>query len=187
MRFETKFIQVPNDPDRINALNNMAAVWGWSVQNIQITDNKVTREGDSFGWVTEYGSYKQKEVVTEHTNYASITYQRDMDHPHYAELCALEKEYNSCDIISILTSDEKRTIKLYDRLNTLWKIIVAIFIICAFIVKEEFLIGAVIVPIIFWLAPPIWKLRKAANNLWSKNYSYKQDKKQELIEKAKSL
>lgn len=187
MRFETKFVQVPNDPNRINTLNNMAAIWGWTVQNIQITDTKITLEGDSFGWITEYGTFSQKEVVTEHTNYASITYQRDMDHPHYEQLCALEREYNSCDKTSILTSDESKIIKRYDKLNLLWKIIVAIFIVLAFLVQEEFLTGAIITPLIFWLAPPIRTLKKESSKLWLKNYNYKQDKKQELIDKAKSL
>ena len=106
MRLETKFVQVPNDPSTINAINNLAAVWGWTVQSIQVTDSKVSYEGDSYGWVTDYGVYVRKEIVTEHTNYASITYQRDMDIKNYTQLCAYEESYNDCDRTTYLASDE---------------------------------------------------------------------------------
>lgn len=108
MRLETKFVQVPNDPEHINAINNLAAVWGWTVQNIQVTDSKITYEGDSHGWVTDYGYYGTTERITEHTNYASITYQRDMDNPKYEQLTALEDAYNSCTGKQYLTQEEQQ-------------------------------------------------------------------------------
>lgn len=107
MRLETKFVQVKNDPNVINAINNLAAIWGWTVQNVQVTDNKVTYEGNSTGWVNEYGAHITTEVITEHTNYASITYQRDMDHPNYARLRALEEDYNTSDNRDFLSKEEK--------------------------------------------------------------------------------
>lgn len=107
MRLETKFVQVKNDPNVINAINNLAAIWGWTVQNVQVTDNKVTYEGNSSGWVNEYGAHITTEVITEHTNYASITYQRDMDHPNYARLRALEEDYNTSDNRDFLSEEEK--------------------------------------------------------------------------------
>lgn len=107
MRLETRFVQVPNDPQTINAINNLAAVWGWTVQSIQVTDSKISYEGDSTGWISDYGAYVQMQIITEHTNYASITYQRDMDDPKYEKLSFLEEKYNKCDDISFLTDDEE--------------------------------------------------------------------------------
>lgn len=107
MRLETKFVQVPNDPDTINAINNLAAIWGWTVQSIQVTDSKISYEGDSYGWVSDYGAYVQREIITEHTNYASITYQRDIDDGKYSQLTELEKAYNDCTGKQYLSEDEQ--------------------------------------------------------------------------------
>lgn len=107
MRLETKFVQVPNNPATINAINNFAAVWGWTVQSIQVTDSKITYEGDSYGWVSDYGAHVTTQVITEHTNYASITYQRDIEDAKYEKLKFLEEKYNQCDSISCLTDEEE--------------------------------------------------------------------------------
>lgn len=96
MRTETKVIQVRNNPQVINEVNNEAALWGWSVLNIQITEQKIVKEGDSHGRESTWGDKYiiTTEVVTEHINYATITYQRDLDDPTTKKLADLERDYN---------------------------------------------------------------------------------------------
>lgn len=115
MRMQTEMIQVKNDPKVINEINSNAAIWGWSVLNIQITDQKIVREGDSKGGLQQ-GFFGDKyvittEVVTEHVNYASITYQRDLDDPRTAKLAELEKAYYSCEKADYLSSEEAKVKK----------------------------------------------------------------------------
>ena len=110
MRMQTEMIQVKNDPKIINEVNSNAAIWGWSVLNIQITDQKIVREGDSKGGLQQ-GFFNDKyvvttEVITEHVNYASITYQRDLDDPRTAKLAELEKAYYSCEKADYLSREE---------------------------------------------------------------------------------
>ena len=110
MRMQTEMIQVKNDPKIINEVNSNAAIWGWSVLNIQITDQKIVREGDSKGGLQQ-GFFNDKyvvttEVITEHVNYASITYQRDLDDPRTARLAELEKAYYSCENADYLSREE---------------------------------------------------------------------------------
>lgn len=110
MRMQTEMIQVKNDPKIINEVNSNAAIWGWSVLNIQITDQKIVREGDSKGGLQQ-GFFNDKyvvttEVITEHVNYASITYQRDLDDPRTAKLAELEKAYYSCENADYLSREE---------------------------------------------------------------------------------
>ena len=149
MRLETKFVQVPNDPQTINAINNLAAVWGWTVQSIQVTDSKITYEGDSHGWVSDYGAYIQTEIITEHTNYASITYQRDLDAPSYKELKALEDKYNQCDSTSYLNDEEdaemQSIINAFDRKHSLFKIllIAAVFLTVWVLSVKSMQIGSI--------------------------------------------
>ncbi len=96
MRTETKVIQVQNDPKVINDMNTEAAIWGWSVLNVQITEQKIVKEGDSHGRESTWGDkyITTTEVITEHINYATITYQRDLDDPTTKKLADLERDYN---------------------------------------------------------------------------------------------
>ena len=111
MRQETKVIQLANDPKAIERRNEFEAIWGWAVLGLQITDQKIVREGDSYGhqssWSDEY--IITTEVITEHTNYATITYQRDLDDPRIQELADLEKQYQDCCSSDFLTADEAAT------------------------------------------------------------------------------
>ncbi len=101
MRTETKVIQVQNDPKTINEANTEAAIWGWSVLNIQITEQKIVKEGDSHGRESVWGDkyVTTTEVITEHINYATITYQRDLDDPTTKKLADLERDYNHRETI----------------------------------------------------------------------------------------
>ncbi len=96
MRTETKVIQVKNDPKVINDVNSEAAIWGWSVLNLQVTDQKIVKEGDSHGHESFWGDkyVTTTEVITEHINYATITYRRDLDDPKTKKLADLESDYN---------------------------------------------------------------------------------------------
>ena len=94
MRLETKVIQVPNDPRQIDDTNKVMDVFGWTVQGIQITDRKTVREGNSRGRIDNDGIHVETDVYTEHANYATITYQRDLDDPAIKKLASLEKEYD---------------------------------------------------------------------------------------------
>ncbi len=111
MRQETKVIQLANDTKAIERRNEFEATWGWAVLGLQITDQKIVREGDSYGhqsaWSDEY--IITTEVITEHTNYATITYQRDLDDARTAELVDLEKQYYACESSDFLAADEVKT------------------------------------------------------------------------------
>jgi len=99
MRIDTKVIQVSNVPSLIQTRNEMEAVWGWSVLSIQITDQKTVKEGDSYQRESFFGDklITETEVITEHVNYATITYQRDLDDPISKQLADLEAEYHKTD------------------------------------------------------------------------------------------
>lgn len=111
MHIETKVIQLANDTTAIQQRNESEALWGWSVLSVQITDQKVIKEGDSHGHES-YGGDKYivtTEVVTEHTNYATITYQRDLDDARTAKLVELEKQYNACNYSDFLDDEDSKT------------------------------------------------------------------------------
>lgn len=201
MRLETKFVQVPNNPKTINAINNLAAVWGWTVQSIQVTDSKVSYEGDSYGWVSSYGAHVTREIITEHTNYASITYQRDMDSPKYAELSRLEAEYNECDKKDFLTAEEesKMTSSLEcaegDRKKNK-KIAIIAGVVSAYILLTVSVAIKNHLPIIAGIAIVVYFAKKSSNaysnnhdlNYYnSLNEQRREDRKQELIERAKRV
>lgn len=95
MRTETKVIQVANTPSVINDANASHALWGWSVQSVQITDRKTVYDGDTTGYVDELGVHATTQRITETVNYATITYVRDLDDPNTPELRRLEQEYAS--------------------------------------------------------------------------------------------
>ena len=106
MRLETMVRQTVNDPDSINNQNRFYACWGWNVLSVQITDNKVVYDGNSHTvgssemFINDgigFGSASSQTVterITEHTNYATITYQRDMDAPNMDKLLTVQKKYD---------------------------------------------------------------------------------------------
>ena len=106
MRLENNFVQVENNPAVINKVNGVAAVFGWTVQSIQITDTAVAYESGSVGWTTEFGTIVNSTITVNRTTYASITYQRDMDDPKYKEWVAFENEYNALERKSFFTTEE---------------------------------------------------------------------------------
>ncbi len=199
MRLETKFVQVPNDPQHINAINNLAAVWGWTVQNVQITDSKIAYEGDSHGWMTDYGYFGSTEIITEHTNYASITYQRDMDDPKYPQLTALEAAYNDCEGKQYLTDEEQKRLadaeqkvdKQRSKYQKLAIISVCISIVFSIIIKEF------AVPILYGLIVMTYFLIKrsktnydndsACRALHNLNDQRETEKKQAIVKKAQLI
>ena len=94
MHNETTVRQVPNNPKTIDRTNNFMDTWGWNVLNVQITDRKTIHEGNSKGRIDDSGIHVETEVYTEHANYATITYQRDLDDSTIKELARLERKYN---------------------------------------------------------------------------------------------
>lgn len=93
MRLEYKFERISNDPDEINRVLETDSAWGWQVVNLQVIDRKNVYQGNTFGVVTQYGSFSTTEMVHDHTAYVNITYSRDVDEPRYQRWCALEEEY----------------------------------------------------------------------------------------------
>ena len=85
--YETRTIQVANDPSVIDAITNEAGTFMWQVLSQQVTDRKETHtEHESFG----YDIYER--VVTNSANYCTISLRRDKAMPHYDEIIRLEKE-----------------------------------------------------------------------------------------------
>ena len=93
MRLEYKFERISNDPDEINRVLETDSAWGWQVVNLQVIDRKNVYQGNTYGVVTQYGSFSTTEMVYDHTAYVNITYSRDVDEPRYQRWCALEEEY----------------------------------------------------------------------------------------------
>ncbi len=79
--YETKVVQVRNEPEILNFTNEEYGHFGWSVQNVQVTQTQERRQISS-----DY-------VETTTYNYATITYQRDRHMNNYAQITELEKEY----------------------------------------------------------------------------------------------
>lgn len=100
---ETKVIQVANDPDVLNRVNEFWGKFGWAVTNVQITHSQDTRTYTS-GWDYYTG---ENTVETTTINYATITYQRDKEMRNYAQLAALQQEYEN--VISEIDSLEMAT------------------------------------------------------------------------------
>ena len=109
MRVETKVIQVANDQKVINKVSQEAAIWGWAVQNIQITEQKIVKEGDSHERESFFGDkiITETEVITEHINYATITFQRDRDDLTMSKLAELELAYEAADRAMLLNDNEQ--------------------------------------------------------------------------------
>ena len=84
--YETRTIQVANDPNVIDKTNELMGEFFWEVKSQQITDRK-----DSHTEHTDYGSYIEERVVTSSANYCTITYQRDKMLPHYDEVVNIER------------------------------------------------------------------------------------------------
>lgn len=87
---ETKVMQVRNDVDDINECNEMMGKFGWKVLSVQVTHSQNTK---TYTGVYDYGTGNQT-VETTTINYATITYQRDRDMRNYAQIAALEQEYD---------------------------------------------------------------------------------------------
>lgn len=89
--FETKIIQVQNDPQVLNNVNEVWGSFGWSVMNVQVvhSQNTKTYSPASFYFTGEHV------VETTTINYATVTYQRDKDMENYDEIVRLEKAFNA--------------------------------------------------------------------------------------------
>ena len=104
---ETRVVQVPNDPEVINASNEAWRRWGWTVLNVQVThsqDSKVT------GGTTYYGEaygVTINNVETTTINYVTITYQRDTGMTNYAQIAELQKEYDLVEITVKVELDKR--------------------------------------------------------------------------------
>lgn len=85
---ETMVRQTRNDPEAIAADNHAQARFFWGVKNVQITHFK-----DSHNEFTDYGSAIEVKTITETTQYATITYERDTRMPYYEEVKDLERRY----------------------------------------------------------------------------------------------
>lgn len=201
MRLETKFVQVPNDPSYINAINNLAAVWGWTVQSIQVTDSKVSYEGDSYGWVSDYGAHVSTEIITEHTNYASITYQRNIDDPKHAKLSEFETAYNECDDKWFLSASEQAR---YDKAcedadkerKKYKKFAIIAGVVSAYVLLVACLVVKNPLPLIAGIAVTVYFAKKSSkaldrnpdyNELFALNESRREARKQELNKSAQQL
>jgi len=104
---ETKIIQVSNSPSIINETNELWSYFGWNVQNVQITHSQDTR---TYTRGLDYYT-GDKTVETTTINYATITYQRDKNMPHYREFCELEREYNQILSEFIIAEPDQHSIK----------------------------------------------------------------------------
>ena len=145
MRIQTEVIQVANKPQIIHEVNAEAAIWGWSVLNIQITEQKIVKEGDSHGRESVFGDKYiiTTEVITEHINYATITYQRDLDDPKIKKLADLESDYihrKNANNEWFLSDDEARVYKeslavedKKDRDKLFGKILLGASVVCLFL------------------------------------------------------
>ena len=94
MRLKNNFVQVENNPAVIDKVNAVAAAFGWTVKNVQITYSEYTGSTGTASWTMEFRPALAPAVPGETVKYADITYQRDMDDPRYPEWVRLEREYN---------------------------------------------------------------------------------------------
>ena len=83
---ETKIIQINNSEWAINESNERWGRFGWNVLITHSQDTKTYTQG------TDYYTGNQT-VETTTINYATITYQRDKCMKNYAQIAALEQEY----------------------------------------------------------------------------------------------
>lgn len=88
---ETKIIQVKNSESVINESNERWGRFGWNVLSIQITHSQDTKTYSNS--MTYYTGEHTVETTT--INYATITYQRDKGMANYAQIAALEQEYEN--------------------------------------------------------------------------------------------
>lgn len=87
---ETKTIQTRNDTSLIDQMNKREELFFWNVQSVQVThvqDSHTEFRDKAFMNAIEVST------VTETTQYATITYERDKMIPLYDEVVELEKEY----------------------------------------------------------------------------------------------
>ena len=89
---ETKIMQVENSEDVLNETNEVMACFGWNVMNVQVTHSQNTKTYSS-AW-DQMGGNESQTVETTTINYATITYQRNKGILNYAQIVALEKEFD---------------------------------------------------------------------------------------------
>lgn len=206
MRIETDVIQVKNDPRIINEVNLDAAIWGWSVLNIQITDQKTVREGDSHGRLSAFGDkyVVTTEVITEHTSYATITYQRDLDDPKIQKLAELQLAYEHADTAMLLNDnaqyemedlgkildkqDRDKAIGKYALIGTVISFVLALF---GLEIMEIAMWGCLIATVIFYgkaIFTSEYKVARSNYDNHMKNLlASRRNRKEELLTQAKSL
>ena len=101
---ETKMIQVPNNESVVNESNERWGCFGWNVLSVQVThsqDSKTVTQGLDY-----YTG--DSTVITTTIEYVTITYQRDKGMKNYAQIVALEKEYdNAANEIWKMKCDEE--------------------------------------------------------------------------------
>lgn len=136
--YETKVVQMSNDPSVINALNNLHGAFGWMVINTQITNSQDSRIYQS----------APNTITTETTtiNYATITYQRDREMPHYEELSKLEDEYDAIERNAMNQTISKRS---WIGMFIMW---CGIAFFCFIIFLCAMVLGIHVLGIIFFLA-----------------------------------
>ena len=84
MAKETKTVEV--GPDYADDAVNTWAVFGWEFHSRQTIKNKSSKLENRGGSLYQ---------VTESEHYVELTFQRDTSIPHYAELNALQKQYDA--------------------------------------------------------------------------------------------
>ncbi len=201
MRLETEVIQVPNEPSEINALNEIEAAWGWSVQSVQVTEFKDSHYGGTTGTIDSTGYHGTTTIITEHTNYATITYQRDQDMPHYIQICALENEYRECEKKNFLNASEQQKEDECNRLSDakyrdmlFGKIGIGVFVLAIIYYGAVGAVGVfvsvAIVAFFFlkaWCSPAYKDAENESYELSKKNDERRRAKRVELIQQARNL
>ena len=206
MRNETTVVQVKNDPKVINEMNQEAAIWGWSVQSVQITEQKVVKEGDSHQRENIWGDkvITETEVITEHINYATITYQRDLDDPRTQRLAELEKAYNAADKADLWNDTERNEVEEMrkildqrDRDNSIGKLLLIATGVC--FVLGMFGMDILEIPMFICLAASLFFYGKVLftpmYRTCQQNYDHhlknlataRRNRKEELLKEAKNI
>ena len=126
---ETRVIQVPNSPAYIDAVSERAGLFFWNVQSVQITHSQDSHL-ENWGYLGTWS-------VTETTNYATITLEREKTLPGYSRIVELEARYEALENRAL----EAASAKLYSP-----KPFLIVFCISAFI----FLFSLIMMKFIRW-------------------------------------
>lgn len=176
---ETMVRQTQNDPCAIEADNREQARFFWGVKNVQITHFK-----DSHNEFTDWGDVIEVKTVTETTQYATITYERDTRIPHYAEVVAVEERYRAAKSRVHSLEEQRYDLKGKaidkDNLISAGTLIVAIkyvvlFIIALCFVKLSQFAGGPAVVGIFWF---VLIIALGARNLIRNQKDFEKTKKE---------